>query len=334
MFGVIKSSSPAHPIVIEGDKKVGGNFPEKTDIKDLIGSDDTDKESAEENKEKDEIVKITKSELDAIRAQYRMDGELFAEEMRVKSNMEFAHAKEQAEKIVENAEEKANDILSSAEERVNTAAEQGRKQGYDEGYKEAYVLGDGKGREDGYTHAQNECRAAIKSLQEICSSLEKERNQLMTENRRAIFDMAMEIAQKITMTVFTQKDKGALQRMITNAAKDFRKAKTVKVTVSRLDLSDNVETDLKAFEKCFSPTSEVSFEVIEDGEKGTLQIETESEILDAGVSTQLKMIEELGSGKYRDAEPEKATVQAAEAAEQNSAGTKEQVPVTDDEDSE
>ena len=35
-------------------------------------------------------------------------------------------------------------------------------------------------------------------------------------------------------------------------------------------------------------------------------LETESEILDAGVSTQLKMIEELGSGKYRDKEVERS----------------------------
>lgn len=302
MFEVIKGSSPAKKIVIDGDVKIGISSKNSVSSVNKALSEQEDSLNADEKKPEDSnVITITQEELDSIRAQYRMDGEQYAEEMRIKTGMEFARAKSQAEKIVEDAEQKSSEILAAAEERVRMAAEEGRKQGYEEGYRE----GSGKGSEDGYTQSVKEGRAALLELQSLCRRLEEEKNELMTENRRAIFDLSMGIAQKITMTVLNQKDKSVLQRMITNAAKEFRKAKRIKVTLSRFDLSEDVETDLKTFERCFSPSSEVEFEILEDGEKGTLQIETDTEILDAGVSTQLKMIEELGSGKYRDKEPDK-----------------------------
>lgn len=334
MFEVIKGSSPANKIIIDGDVKIATTSSKRTEDKNTDGKEQPEiTENAEETKDAD-LVTMTREELDALRAQYRMDGEQYAEEMRLKTSKEFAAAKAQADKIVEDAENKSHDILAAAESRVRAAEEDGRKQGYDSAYKDGY----GKGSEDGYTHGLNQCRAALRDLQSLCQNIEKERNELMAENRRAIFDLSMGIAQKITMTVLSQKDKSALQRMITNAAKEFRKAKRVKVTLSRLDLSDDVETDLNTFEKCFSPTTEVEFEVLEDGEKGTLQIETDTEILDAGVSTQLKMIEELGSGKYRDKEPSKSAEGSADKDEGKAESKKETggepLPVTREEDAE
>ena len=307
MFEVIKGSSPAHTIVIDGDVKIGVSS-KKTVNK--VQSEQGETSGSEERASDSNLITMTQEELDSIRAQYRMDGEQYAEEMRIKTGMELARAKSEAEKIVEMAEQKSSEILAAAEDRVKLAEEEGRKQGYEDGYRE----GSGKGAEDGYTQSVREGRAALQELQNLCNTLEKERNELMAENRRAIFDLSMGIAQKITMTVLNQKDKSVLQKMITNAAKEFRKAKRIKVTLSRFDLSEDVETDLKTFERCFSPSSEVEFEILEDGEKGTLQIETDTEILDAGVSTQLRMIEELGSGKYRDKEPEKFAEDGEERA--------------------
>lgn len=311
MLEVIKGSSPANKIIVDGDVKIGISSSKKVVNKKPVSDEQTEK--PEEERDGD-LITMTREELESIRAQYRVDGERYAEEMRLKTEMEFAHAKVQADKIVEDAENKAHEILASAGEKVKLATEEGRKQGYDAAYKEGYE----KGTEDGFAQGVNQCRGALRDLQNLCKNIEKEKNELMTENRRAIFDLSMGIAQKITMTVLNQKDKSVLQRMITNAAKEFRKAKRVKVTVSKLDLSDDVETDLKTFEKCFSETTEVEFEVLEDGEKGMLQIETDTEILDAGVSTQLKMIEELGSGKYRDKESPKSTEDDEEKIETKS----------------
>ena len=308
MFEVIKGSSPSHTIIVDGDVKIGIGS-KKSGGKPQSGEDEKSvSANSDANNSDGELITITKEELDAIRAQYRMDGEQYAEEMRVKTGIEIAHAKAEAEKMLEEAEMKASGILASAEDRVRAAEEEARNQGYEQGYRQGVE----KGAEDGYNQSMIDGRAALQELHNLCVTIEKEKNDIMTENRRAIFDLSMGIAQKITMAVLNQKDKSVLQKMITNAAKEFRKAKRVKVTLSRYDLSEDVETDLKTFERCFLPSTEVEFEVLEDGEKGTLQIETDTEILDAGVSTQLRMIEELGSGKYRDKEPEKEPEKAAE----------------------
>lgn len=308
MAEIIKGSSPVNTIVIDGDVKISNEIRRKNSLRQESGEKDEgiDADIAEygdetaEEPDKD-IITITQQELDAIRAQYRMDGQQYEAETRLKCNMELAGAREEAEKILTEAKGEAEKLLSEIREKTEKAVEDGRAQGYNMGYRD----GEQKGEENGYVQGLKKCKETLLDLKKLCEDIERERNELMAENRRAIFDLSMEIAQKITMTMLSQKDKSALQRMITAAAKQFRNAKTIKVTLSKLDLSEDVDADLKLFEKCFSPTAQVEFEVLEGAEKGTLMLETESEILDAGVSTQLKMIEELGSGKYRDKEVER-----------------------------
>ncbi len=308
MAEVIKGNDFYHTIVVDGDVKIDNKLKQEKKVKPSISDipeeseeEEKDSETDEEQETEEGIIKITQKELDDIRAQYRMDGQQYEAETRIKCNMELAKAREEAENIITEAKGESAKLLSEIEEKTQKSVEDGRAQGYNMGYRD----GQQKGEEDGYVQGLKKCRETLLDLKKLCEDIEKERNELMAENRRAIFDMSMEIAQKITMTMLSQKDKSALQRMISAAAKQFRNAKHIKVTLSRLDLSEDVEADFKLFEKCFSPTSQVEFEVLEGAEKGTLMLETESEILDAGVSTQLKMIEELGSGKYRDKEVEK-----------------------------
>lgn len=311
MAEIIKGSSPINTIVVDGDVKISNEIRRKNGIQQEAGENGEriDADVAEFGDETEEdpdknIITITQQELDAIRAQYRMDGQQYEAETRLKCNMELAGAREEAEKILTEAKGEAEKLLSEIGEKTEKAIEESKVQGYNMGYRD----GEQKGEENGYVQGLKKCKETLLDLKKLCEDIERERNELMAENRRAIFDLSMEIAQKITMTMLSQKDKSALQRMITAAAKQFRNAKTIKVTLSKLDLSEDVDADLKLFEKCFSSTAQVEFEVLEGAEKGTLMLETESEILDAGVSTQLKMIEELGSGKYRDKEVERESI--------------------------
>lgn len=309
MAEIIKGSSPVNTIVVDGDVKISNEIKRnKKLLSEMpVNGEDIDfdngemQETAADDQPDQEVITITQQELDEIRAQYRMDGQQYEAETRIKCNMELAKAREDAEAILFEARGESERLLSEIESKTEKAVEDGRAQGYNMGYRD----GQQKGEEDGYVQGLKKCKETLLDLKKLCEDIEKERNELMAENRRAIFDLSMEIAQKITMTMLGQKDKSALQRMITAAAKEFRNAKSIKVTLSKLDLSEDVEADLKLFEKCFSSTAQVEFEVLDGAEKGTLMLETESEILDAGVSTQLKMIEELGSGKYRDKEVER-----------------------------
>ena len=246
-------------------------------------------------------------ELEELREHYKREGEEYAQNLKRKAETELAKAREDAENIRTVAENQRMEKLRALEADTKAAMEKAQRAGFEAGYNEGMQ----KGTDDGYVQGLKKCKDTLVDLKNICESVEREKAALMAENRRSIFDVAQAVAEKITMTVFEQKDKRVLEKMITEAAKEFRSAKSVRVSLSKLDVSEDMDTDIKVLEKCFPSTVNVEFEVIE-AEKGTLLLETDSEILDAGVSTQLKMIEELGKGKFRDKEPDTDTAEELE----------------------
>ena len=250
---------------------------------------------------------IALSDLEALREHFRSEGESQAQDIVRKAQIELARAKEDADKIRQQAENQRLEKLRAIEADAAKAYEKAQKTGFEAGYNDGFK----KGSDEGYEQGQNKCRDALLDLKNICEGVEKEKAALMAENRRGIFDIALTVAEKITMTVFRQRDKQALEKMITEAAKEFRNAKSIRVSLSKLDLSEDVTVDIKLLEKCFDKTVQVEFEVLEDADEGTLLMETDSEILDAGVSTQLRMIEELGKGKFRDREPDSVDTEEA-----------------------
>ncbi len=308
MFEVIKGSNPFKNIVIEGDAVINNrigicsdeNKPKEDEITaESISEDESEENGSEKEEKKPEEPKIDFAELENLREQYRREGQEYAVEMRKRADSEFEKAREEAEKLVEEAKDKGRRLLAQIDEKSVHTYDEARKRGLDEGFMEGLK----KGEEEGYIQGLKKCKDGLLELKRFCGEVEKEKADILSEQRRSVFDLAMEVAEKITMTVFSQKDKKALEKMITAAAKEFRNTKNIRVTLSRHDLSEDMEADFRLYEKCFSPTANVEFEVV-DSESGTLMLENDTEIFDAGVSTQLKMIGELGRGKFRDKEEE------------------------------
>lgn len=328
MFEVIKGSNPFNNIIIEGDavisNKIAGLDEDEPaqaeeEAKELSesegeGENETDNGNEGEAEEKENPPAIDFAELEELREQYRREGQEYAVELHKKADKELEDAKAEAERLIVEAKEKGRRLLAQIDEKSASTYEEAMKRGLDEGYDEGHR----KGEEDGYIQGLKKCKETLLDLKKLCGDIEREKAELVAENRRAIFDLAMEVAEKVTKTVFGQKDKKALEKMIMAASKEFRTAKNIRVTLSKLDLSEDVEADFRIFEKCFAPTVNVEFEAI-DGESGTLLLESGGEILDAGVSTQLKMIGELGRGKFRDKEETGSNTEEAEDKEAKSA---------------
>ena len=109
----------------------------------------------------------------------------------------------------------------------------------------------------------------------------------------------MEIVNRITLNSLGQKDKAVVKKTIKEAGKSFRGSEYVKLTLSKTDVSEEMAADTDYFKKLFTNVKNVEVEVLKDAPSGTVIIDNGSEITDAGIQTQLKMIEELGRGKYR-----------------------------------
>lgn len=320
MSEVIKGNSPINNIIIEGtveisnkihgldDVKPKKDLPQKEEAEESEESEDTAEPQEEEEEER---YTVNYEELEALRDQYRKEGEEQVKYLVQRSEQELANARSEADEILKKARTEAASVLAQADKDAEFAKEQANKEGYTQGFDEGMK----KGMEDGYTAGVKKCRETMEDLKRLYEEYGREKDSLMAENRRAVFDLSLEIAEKITMTAFTQKSKNVLEKMISSAAKEFRKAKNVRITMSKLDITDEMVADSEILQKCFPQSDNVEYEILENAERGTLLIEGDSEILDAGVSTQLKMIEELGRGKFREKEPAQVTEAITDTAE-------------------
>lgn len=252
----------------------------------------------EKNEPKQEIKESAVSEQEILLERERMLRE--CEELRSKYSDEaeqfMLRAKEKAAEVYEKTREMAQQTIDEANEKSeqikNDAADEGRKQGYDDGHK--------KGYDEGYVAALKKCKDTLVELKSINEQIIAEKEQIFREYENQLFDTIFDIAQKITINSLKQKDKAVISKMIKEAGKRYRNSKNVKISLSSLDISETAEIDDAVLAEAFRPGTNVEIEILKDAPEGTLILDDGAEITDAGVPTQLKMIEQLGKGKYRD----------------------------------
>ncbi len=222
------------------------------------------------------------------------------EQLRIKYEKEseeyVLRAKEKAAEIYEKTKEIAHQTVSEAKaegaEIKKSAYEAASKEGYEAGYKAGY--------DEGYVNALKKCRDTLLELKGTAESITAKKNEMFLSYEHALFDVIFEIAQKITVNSLKQKDKAIITKMIREAGKRFRGSKAVKISLSGLDISEEAEIDDELLADIFKGGTNVEIEILKDAPSGTLIIDNGAEITDASVQTQLKMIENIGRGKYRD----------------------------------
>ncbi len=231
-----------------------------------------------------EREKLT-AEYEAMRDRYEKESERFVLRAKEKAAEIYEKTKEIAAKTIEDAKAEAEEIKKRADA-------EGRQQGYDEGLKQGY--------DDGYVKALKKCKDSLMELKALSEEITAGKEEIFKQNERQLFDTIFEIAQKITVDSLKQKDKAVITKMIREAGKKYRNSKNVRLMLSQLDVSEEAEIDSELLEQVFKNCTNVEIEILKDAPEGTLIIDDGSEITDAGISTQLKMIEQLGRGKYRD----------------------------------
>lgn len=225
-----------------------------------------------------------------------------------------SYYREQGEKALADAREKAQKILSETEQQAQAEAifEKSRSDGF------------AKGHEDGYAAGLDKCRDMLSEIKRLSEQMVSDKAELFDSYEVEIFDTVMEIVNRITLNSLGQKDKAVVKKTIKEAGKSFRGSEYVKLTLSKTDVSEEMAADTDYFKKLFTNVKNVEVEVLKDAPSGTVIIDNGSEITDAGIQTQLKMIEELGRGKYRRApsrkKAEKQEEPAAQAEPDNNGG--------------
>lgn len=285
MAGVFKAGRgyyyPVQPtaetVVIDNSIKLKPVAPPST-------AEDTEEvaETAEIAEKADEEAlqrsRLIDEEIEKVKQHYRAEGE-----------KALADARERAQKILSDTEKQAQDYAAMAKEQAEAIFEKSKADGF------------AKGHEDGYAAGLDKCRDMLAELKRLSEQMVSDKAELFDGYEVEIFDTVMEIVNRITLNSLGQKDKAVIRKTIKEAGKSFRGSEYVKLTLSKTDVSEEMAADTDYFKKLFTNVKNVEVEVLKDAPSGTVIIDNGSEITDAGIQTQLKMIEELGRGKYRRA---------------------------------
>lgn len=180
--------------------------------------------------------------------------------------------REKAMEFVQSANIKAQQIISNALAQAEEIKEEARREGISAGLAES----------------QDKLEEQFKDFQSILLKLEEYRDSLFEALQSDILDLSIDIAEKI-INIALEKDDTAYKELVKNAVESLKRADKYALYVSRSDY-ERFFKDCPPWLKAQTESGE--FEVICDTSKkqGECVIESDKEIVDAGISRQLNKI--------------------------------------------
>ena len=211
-------------------------------------------------------------------------------------------AKRRAEGIVQNAEQQASEIVSDAEHNRDDVFIKARAEGYEQGKK------------DGVAACIKAGQGILDEAREFSERINDQKAELFERYEKEIYETVMEIANKVTLGSMSVKDGTAAKKLIKKAAKEFRNAQLIRITLNENSATTELAGDYEYLKELCPDAGHVEVELLKDAEVGTVIVDNGEEITDAGIMTQLRMIKEIGDGKFRSNTPKKRK-KTAEPAE-------------------
>lgn len=227
-------------------------------------------------------ILLKERELDKLREELAELKEQYIEQ----GKQVIIEAKRRAEGIVETAEQQANEIRADAEQNREGVYIKARAEGFEQGKK------------DGVAACMAAGQGILDEAREFSNRINDEKAELFASYEKEIYETVMDIANKVTMNSMSVKDGTAAKKLIKKAAKEFKNSQLIRITLDENGATTELAGDYE-FLKSLCISQNVEVELIADAMPGTVIVDNGEEITDAGIQTQLKMIKELGDGKFR-----------------------------------
>lgn len=223
----------------------------------------------------------------------------------------IVEAKRRAEGIVQGAEQEAAEIVSDAEKNRDDVFIKARAEGYEQGKKDgvAACLAAGQG--------------VLDEAREYSDLINEQKAELFERYEKEIYETVMEIANKVTLGSMSVKDGTAAKKLIKKAAKEFRNTQFIRITLDENGATTELSGDYEYLKELCAGAEHIEVELLKDAEVGTVIIDNGEEITDAGIQTQLKMIRELGDGKFRTGGTSKKRKKAAKTEDEEMSDSEE-----------
>lgn len=206
----------------------------------------------------------------------------------VKSNEEIAIMQR---KMLRDAVERAEKIIN----RANLEAEQIKKEAYDEGYN----AGHQEGMVDGHKAAQQQAEADFKMTIEKYQSavahsiiqIGEEREESFHRYLDELKDVAIAVAEKV-IHISLETSGEIIKRMIIAEVEKMKKTEWIKIYIDKFDYEKLLSVDEDVAADLARISDNVKFVVQDKESLGYAVIETPSEMIDIGVSSQIDNIRE------------------------------------------
>lgn len=209
-------------------------------------------------------------------------------------------AKRRADAILQSAQENAAQVVAEAEKSRDDIFIKARAEGFELGQKEGVDACLAAGQD-----VLDEARAFAQSINE-------QKQALFEQYESELFDTVMAIANKVTLDSMSVKDGTAAKKLIKKAAKEFRNSDVVRITLDKNGATEELAADYEYLKELCSGAAHVEIELLPDADPGTVIVDNGSEITDAGIQTQLRMIQELGNSELKGLGRKKKKPKAAE----------------------
>lgn len=189
-------------------------------------------------------------------------------------------AKKEAAAITADTKAATMAVMEKAQNECVILKEQAKNEGYDEGYA--------SGREESLEKYKKYIDASGKLFSEINSRKEAYYISNEDELRNTVFEMV----KKITRAELAANPK-VIEGIIAEAAKNFRNSDYIKITLAEDELTERFRTDEKLIKELIPFVPEIEIEFDDEAEEGTVILDNGSEIVDAGIPTQLDFLKEI-----------------------------------------
>lgn len=189
-------------------------------------------------------------------------------------------AKKEAAAITADTKAATMAVMEKAQNECLVLKEQAKSEGYSEGFAQ--------GKEESLEKYKRYIDASGKLLSEINSRKEAYYISNEEEMRTAVFEMV----KKITRAELVA-DPEIIEGIIAEAAKNFRNSDYIKVTLAEDEITEKFRTDEKLIKEIIPFVPEIEIEFDDEAEEGTIILDNGSEIVDAGIPTQLEFLREI-----------------------------------------
>ncbi len=189
-------------------------------------------------------------------------------------------AKKQAEAMAADAKSTTLSVLEKTAEECSRLKVQAEREGYK------------KGLQQGHDESIEKCRKYVDSAAKLLSEINSRKEAYYVSNEKELRDTVNVMVEKIVKAEL-EVNPLVIERIIADAARNFRNSDYLKISVSGGELIQKIKTDKNLMNRIIPFIKDIEVEIIEDAPDGTIILDDEETIVDASIPTQLDFLKEI-----------------------------------------